>query len=845
MNNQYSDGYDLDMFKTQLLGTGASASLVPNPQQRNYEPGIGPEMADYDPAMILGGSSSYSSRTGNISGTVSTLHHASSANNNNTHQTLMPSSLGTTAGVAMPLHLQQQQHQHIGMNSVSNHCTTCPNDTSAYADKNFDPISMRQQQPHHPHQVVNQHLHQHQHVHHHHHHHNSRPRTHRNSNSSLRSSTSCSSTMNSRNESSNSYPSNIFATPQHVPSLPQHEQLQLEQHQQNVAKQVISRENPPPILEPWMETLSITVSGVSLEPFNGYQVIAKLQERTGEVFSRYLPCVHFLVQCQQELRKGLAAATTKRLMHHMVRDAMTPRQFYATYIQNLPKRFYQENRGIMSTENLMNAFKGLQKLCADAKAAESQGCEVVKNTFLGGMKDGESWGLRKWLSKQGGALLICNDTELLLSSCQKLDRALDTTIKLAERLRPLAKEALNKLKCDVPSSYQEQSSAHPYLPFFHRLESALRGMSNFDPEDDDVICLDDDDVKVAEIKSKPSKVESAPPQPSKRKTGDSKASSNKPQLKRKATEIFEAAVTVLEMNGGDNCIDRGIFDGDSDIEILDAKPSAQKRIKASSPVGGADALLAAMTGDDTDYMKALLSTFDEDVIDDFGGLDKRSSLDNVFPIEKDAYDLATGIDQLARLFDSDHSKHKVIRPDFVVADPFWDQGPTYARVLRIFSDILREPSTSSNFLNPVAHDMRVQDGKPSYDSIIKHPLCFRDIVTALLEDFSSVDNTITGNNGVLPDPSLSSWNMWNGKELLQAIDLVFLNFLAYEKSTDGGGKSTTRSLANKLRKKLWAHIKQIVDERIGTEDLEERKKCTPTRRGESSSFVVSKAAKSA
>ncbi|KAL3919302.1 MAG: hypothetical protein SGILL_003822 [Bacillariaceae sp.] len=556
---------------------------------------------------------------------------------------------------------------------------------------------------------------------------------------------------------------------------------------------------------------------------SGLQIITKLNERTTEVLTRYLPCVHFLVLCQQDLRKGLAAATHKRLVHHMLRDTMTPRQFYSTYVANLPERFYRDNKRKMPSENLTTAVKELQKLCASAKAVESQGCEIIKNTFLGGMKDGESWGLRRWLSKQGGALYICNDIECLLNSCNKLDRSKDSTAKLAARLRPLAKNVLNKLKSEVPSSYQEQSSAHPFLPFFHRLESALRGMSNFDPEDDDVICIDDED-EVQELKAK----KPAPP-PSKRK---SDSINNK--SKRKAESISNAP------NGGST-----IF---HEIGILDDhKPPAKKRAKASSPVTAPAALLAAAAGDDSEYMTALFKTFDDDASDgidlNFTDIDKQTlPLDNpFFTSEKDAYDLATGIDQLSRLFDS--NKHDSVRPDYVVVDAFWDKGRPYARVLRMFSDILRDPNTSANFLDHVEDRVLIEQGKPTPSSIVKHPLCFRDIVNALLEDFSSVDNTIAGNSGLLPNGTLSTWNMWNGKELLQAIDLVFLNFLAYEKAVDGGTKSSARSMTNKLRKSLWADIKKIIDEELESNDPEDKRKCTPTRRGEASGFVVLKSGK--
>jgi hypothetical protein len=130
-----------------------------------------------------------------------------------------------------------------------------------------------------------------------------------------------------------------------------------------------------------------------------------------------------------------------------------------------------------------------------------QGCEHVKNTFLGGMRENESWGLRKWLSKHGGAGAICNDLEEVLRTVKALKKSEKTTIKLAELLRPIAMQAHDRLKKDVPAAYQEQSTAHPYLPFFHRLEACLKQMANYDPEDDDVICLDSDDDE-EEVKKK-------------------------------------------------------------------------------------------------------------------------------------------------------------------------------------------------------------------------------------------------------------------------------------------------------------------------------------------------------
>jgi hypothetical protein len=486
---------------------------------------------------------------------------------------------------------------------------------------------------------------------------------------------------------------------------------------------------------------------------------------------------------------------------------MTPRQFFSNYIANLPEKFYRKNKRIMQLDDLNAATKELQKLCADARAAERQGCEVVKNTFLGGMKDGESWGLRKWLSKHGGALQICNDYECILLACQKLDRSLDSTRKLSTLLRPLAKNSLTRLKADVPSSYQEHSSAHPYLPFFHRLEAALKGMSTFDPEDDDVICIDDDD-EVEELKAQ------APPP-------------KKPSNKRKASEIGQPSSKKPATASGKNASDSD-SDDDSIIEIVEDTTTEDKsKTKEGSREGS---MIAPSEVDDSEYLKQLMKTFDDEQNDVLG-----AELENFFFEEggkKDAFDLAAGLEKLAGMFDS--NQQMLVRPGNISTSSFWDEAGKYASALRLFSDILRTPE-STQYLERVNESELIQMGNPPYSKIIRHPLCFRDITTSLFEE----NEEMTGNTGKLPTQGLSAWNMWRGNDLLQAIDLVFLNSLAYGKAVDEG-RSNNRSNTNKLRKLLWAGIKKVIDSSVSAYDSEQRKKCTPTRRGESSGFVVHK-----
>jgi len=646
----------------------------------------------------------------------------------------------------------------------------------------------------------------------------------------------------------------------------------------------------------------VPVPGVSLDLMSGTEILQRLKERSNEVLTRYLPCVDFLVQCQQELRKGLQVATTKRYTHPMFREALTPREFHTQYIAQLPDRFFQKYSPLMTTKNLMDAYKELQTLVSNSQKAESQGCEVVKNTFLGGMKDGESWGLRKWLSKHGGALHICNDTECLSTACQKLDRELDTTRKLAERLRPMAKSALKKLKSDIPSSYQEQSSAHPYLPFFHRLECALRGMSNFDPEDDDVICIIDDD-EVEELKAKAkakakvaaatatasSAVSSSSKRKRLRKTSKNSQSSN-------GKQSSETNNSNSNGNGNnrskkrkehqDGAVNDYDDDDDSEIEVLEQKPAAKrsssktknkaaanaKDFSADSLTAGLAAGLIDSTIEANDDVGGLLleDHADEDLNIDLGnglgmddflkGLDSNDDGYNFDELESnsgddefrigdtsnissyDANELADGLDSLASLFDSD--QYDKVRPENITnLDSFWDKSYPYACALRLFSEMLRSPQCSGLFLESVDQGELLQEEMIPYTRIVKHPLCFRDICSALLQDINQSDSNISCSNGVLPsETTLVKWNMWRGMELLQAIDLVFLNSLAYGKANEGVSKSNTRSTTNKFRKLLWAGIREVIDASIGSNgSVEERRKNTPTRRGESSGFVVHKA----
>jgi hypothetical protein len=202
--------------------------------------------------------------------------------------------------------------------------------------------------------------------------------------------------------------------------------------------------------------------------------------------------------------------------------------------------------------------------------------------------------------------------------------------------------------------------------------------------------------------------------------------------------------------------------------------------------------------------------------------------------------MADTLDRVAALFDED--QQHFIRPHTAPRGTFWD-GERYAAALKLFSNILRK-TDACYLVEPIDEDWLIRAGHLPFSHVIRHPLCFRDIVAALVQDVEGGDSIVPlGREGQLPGNGLNSWNMWKGMDLLQAIDLVFLNSLAYGRAVDSSPatqKGSHRAKTNKLRKELWDGISRIVVEHVGLADAERRRLCTPTRRAESSGFVVYK-----
>jgi Zn-finger in Ran binding protein and others len=648
------------------------------------------------------------------------------------------------------------------------------------------------------------------------------------------------------------FPMNVTS---HAPDLP------------NLSNSLVA---PAPVLthhnEAWLEEIQLEVPSISLNPMSGIDVVNRLREKMDDVLTKYIPCVDFLVQCQQDLRKGLDIANTPKRYGGRHSKGMTALQFYNTYVAPLARTFYAKNQGRMEHTALNETYHGVEKLQQDARNSIGQGCEAVKceavkSTFLGGMKDGESWGLRKWLSKHGSALTVCTDLECILNACQKLDRSAESTKLLAAMLRPMARQVLNSLKTDIPASYQQHSTAHPYLPFFHRLENALRGMSNFDPEDDDVICLDsdsedDDVVQVQEVRS--SQANFKPPAALTRKRSslsEIDIDDDDVQYNKRACKVPPAPL-VINNSFDDDSSSSGESECEAVIEIIDGKPAGDDWACPSCSMVNAASSTSCLACGEESLLKELVTipgledffakagtpaSFDSGFLQQDSGSELNGAppmgrvplwpvpLDQPQVIEATACLIAENLDKLANIFDQD--QQVAIRPEGLNTGSFWD-GEQYGSALRLFARLLRMPE-AAHFLEQIDEGRLVQAGNsPLFSHVIKHPIYFRQIAEALLGEELQVS---TGNDGSLPVRGLSSWNMWIGKDLLQAIDLVFLNTLAYGNALDQG-KSQHRSLTNKIRKVFWNGITAIVKD----VDSERRKQCMPTRRSEKSGFVVYK-----
>lgn len=623
---------------------------------------------------------------------------------------------------------------------------------------------------------------------------------------------------------------------------------------------------PATQIDPLLETFSLSIPAVSLQPLTGSEVVRHIRTKTDDVITRFLPCVEFLVNCQQELRQGLQIANRRKVTQHGKSSRsvanMTPRQFFTNYVAPLPKRFERKNDYIMARDHLIAARLQLDQLVRDAQAALPQGCDHVKNAFLGGMRENESWGLRKWLSKHGGAGSICNDLEEVMRKVKSLNKEDDTTRRLAEILRPIANQAHARLKKEVPQAYQEQSSAHPYLPFFHRLEACLKQMATFNPEEEgDIICLDDsddeDEPKVVE--PVPNETKSSNQKKRARNVGGDEFNNFDANSKKSKTDSLDDF--AAKFFGGSDC--RGNEETKKcgkDVIVLDLSSDEEDNAPTAAAATAAATQTTTKTTDSglktgTGQWRCIHCTFlneakivnclmcnDDDsengteLANFFAGgfmnQESNHSLANnaTMPQNDDALQAADAR-ELECLADHISSGGSLPKEAHHNVHPFWSKSANFSQILMTFRTIVQHPA-SHQYLEQVDESQLFLAGLPAYKSIVNHPLCFHAIVSALSrsEDALTFPHlTMRLEKGHLDGEGLRQWNMWNGSHLVEAIDLVLLNALAYA----GEGNGQQKAQIEALRKILWDGVNSVL--RVLQPD--ERRDHLPQKRAPSDGFV--------
>jgi hypothetical protein len=106
-----------------------------------------------------------------------------------------------------------------------------------------------------------------------------------------------------------------------------------------------------------------------------------------------------------------------------------------------------------------------------------------------------------------------------------------------------------------------------------------------------------------------------------------------------------------------------------------------------------------------------------------------------------ASNMADNLDQLAFFFEE--GRESEVRPPGAPRGSFWD-GERYADAILVVAELLRFPEVA-HFCEQISEDTLIQAGSPPYSHIIKHPICFRDITSALLANVDEENSEyITG-----------------------------------------------------------------------------------------------------
>ena len=113
----------------------------------------------------------------------------------------------------------------------------------------------------------------------------------------------------------------------------------------------------------------------------------------------------------------------------------------------------------------------IAKLVAGRSAMATEHAKKVWKQFMGGMCEGQSYGLRRWYSSHCSGIEIAAALEDILADPTKVPDA------EWPKIRSIASRTQNIIAQQIPKWAQARVSAHPHLPFFGRISPALVNLS--------------------------------------------------------------------------------------------------------------------------------------------------------------------------------------------------------------------------------------------------------------------------------------------------------------------------------------------------------------------------------